>query len=99
MIAAAVPATRAPTTIASKEEVFEVTGRYCGAALRGRKARTKKEPPLSRGLSRCIEAVGLGLIQQQDRHLASLRRNHSGGKLVIALLLLFFRGLFLHSTL
>jgi hypothetical protein len=81
MIAAALPATRAPTIIASKE-VFEVTRRYCGAARRVRKAGIKKEPPLSRGLSRFIEARSLGLIQQQDRHLASLRRNHSGGKLV-----------------
>src|SRR5579872_729344 len=67
--------------------------------MRVRKAGTKKEPPLSRGLSRFIEAFSLGLIQQQDRHLASLRRNHSGGKLVIELLLLFLWGLFLHSTL
>src|SRR5579864_6840389 len=93
MIAAAEPATRAPTMIASKSEL-RVTRTIvrCGAGK-------KKEPPLSKGLSRCIEARSLGLIQQQDRHLASLRRNHSGGKLVIKLLLLLFRGLFLHSTL
>jgi hypothetical protein len=55
---------------------------------------TRKEPPLSRGLSRFARPRGLGLIQQQFRHLASLRNGHFGGKLVRSYFFLVFLGAF-----
>ena len=66
-----------------------------GSASGGRRAgaETKKEPPLSRGLSRFARPRSLGLIQQQFRHLASLRNGHSGGKLVKSYFF-FFLGAF-----
>jgi hypothetical protein len=60
---------------------------------------TRKEPPLSRGLSRFARPRGLGLIQQQFRHLASLRNGHSGGKLVKSYFFLVFFGAFFFMSL
>jgi hypothetical protein len=54
----------------------------------------KEEPPLSRGLSRFARHRSLGLIQQQFRHLASLRNDHSGGKLVKSYFFFFFGAFF-----
>jgi hypothetical protein len=58
---------------------------------------TKKEPPLSRGLSRFARPRSLGLIQQQFRHLASLRNDHSGGKLFKSYFFFFLGAFFFIS--
>ena len=58
---------------------------------------TRKEPPLSRGLSRFARPRSLGLIQQQFRHLASLRNGHSGGKLVKSYFFFFLGAFFFIS--
>ena len=58
---------------------------------------TKEEPPLSRGLSRFARPRGLGLIQQQFRHLASLRNDHPGGKLLRSYFFFFLGAFFFIS--
>src|SRR5208283_1687190 len=83
MIAAAEPATRAPTMMASKSWCEDMGANHIEMTRHDAQGERhiRKEPPLSRGLSRFARPRGLGLIQQQFRHLASLRNGHSGGKL------------------
>ena len=60
-------------------------------------ARQKEEPPFSRGLSRFARHRSLGLIQQQFRHLASLRNDHPGGKLLPSYFFFFLGAFFFIS--